>query len=217
VTGIRPPETSTDPEIPAEWTDFSGQGHFEIVFRVPASVRGPIVNRHLADVSFHYNGAELDKDEIVVTPYLLLAETLPGQGGSPGVGAKLQDGSPAAYGEVLEGGVKMLPAYFVRGNVDNSMVVAPDGREVYILDLADVRMLMDSIFLGRGVLPCQDAADVNDDGVVDLTDGILLLNHLFRSGAPPAYPHPRPGFDANATDALDCESPLPLFRPLTGF
>jgi hypothetical protein len=100
--------------------------------------------------------------------------------------------------------------------VDGSVKRLGDESDVYAIDMADVRLLVDAIFLGEGDLTCDDAADVNDDGLIDLTDAILLLNHLFRGGVPPVYPYPRPGFDANAMDSLECEKPLPLFRPLTG-
>jgi hypothetical protein len=40
-----------------------------------------------------------------------------------------------------------------------------------------------------------DAADVNDNGRIDLNDAIRLFNFLFKGGETPAYPFPLPGED----------------------
>ena len=37
---------------------------------------------------------------------------------------------------------------------------------------------------------CFDAADVNDDGVIDTADKEYLLDYLFEGGPPPPYPGP---------------------------
>ena len=49
-------------------------------------------------------------------------------------------------------------------------------------------------------------ADANDDGTVNISDPIGLLNFLFASGAAPAAPYPTAGTDpALPPDDLDCE------------
>jgi len=51
-----------------------------------------------------------------------------------------------------------------------------------------------------------EAADVDDNAGVDLTDAVFLLLHLFRGGAPPVHPGPdHPcalDFDGDAVDCL---------------
>ena len=51
---------------------------------------------------------------------------------------------------------------------------------------------------------CEDASDANDDGELDLTDALDLLEYLFLGGLAPAAPHPEPGEDPTA-DSLGCE------------
>ena len=51
---------------------------------------------------------------------------------------------------------------------------------------------------------CLDAADVNDDGSINVTDPIRLLGHLFQSGPEPAAPYPTPAVDPSDDDVLDC-------------
>jgi hypothetical protein len=50
---------------------------------------------------------------------------------------------------------------------------------------------------------CDDAVDVNDDGLLDALDCDYLYNHLFGTGPPPPPPFPDCGVDPTA-DALDC-------------
>ena len=68
------------------------------------------------------------------------------------------------------------------------------------------------LFLGylftQGPPPlCDDAADVNDSGSLNLADVIHLLQYLFVPGsAPPPPPFPDCGADPTA-DGLGCDSP----------
>ena len=84
-------------------------------------------------------------------------------------------------------------ATFVRGDVDLT------GR----LALDDAVLLLQSLFRGGGALPCEDAADANDDGGLNVTDGVYILAHLFLSGPAPPAPFPEAGRDAT-DDALGC-------------
>ncbi len=73
---------------------------------------------------------------------------------------------------------------------------------------ADVRIILYWLFGGLRPPPCQKAADVNDDGRVDVTDAIHLLMYRFlRIGAEPAAPFPLCGIDSTPDD-LSCEEPL---------
>lgn len=72
-------------------------------------------------------------------------------------------------------------------------------------------------FLGTRTIPCLDACDANDDGSVDLSDGVYLLNHGFLGGPAPSAPYPGCGVDPRAlgreSDLLDCEEPPPTCQP----
>jgi hypothetical protein len=59
------------------------------------------------------------------------------------------------------------------------------------------------LFLG-GVAPvCEDAADADDDGRLNITDGIVILGHLFLGSGPLREPFGTPGTDPTP-DALGC-------------
>lgn len=84
---------------------------------------------------------------------------------------------------------------FVRGDYD------ADG----LLELEDA---LAGIYysIGDRVPPtCEDAADVNDDGVIDVSDGVYTLGALFGDGEDPAAPYPGCGDDPTS-DALGCAS-----------
>lgn len=53
---------------------------------------------------------------------------------------------------------------------------------------------------------CLDAADANDDGVIDLHDPMLLLRFLFQGGPPPSPPFPEPGLDPTGDELGDCSA-----------
>jgi len=71
-----------------------------------------------------------------------------------------------------------------------------------MLDTADAIATFATLFSG---LPasCLDANDVNDDGTLDLGDGVYLLYYLYLSGEPPPPPFPGCGTDV-VIDLLDC-------------
>jgi hypothetical protein len=87
---------------------------------------------------------------------------------------------------------------FIRGDVNASGSV----------DMADV-----TACVGGGPFPCDDAADVNDDGVLDQADCDYLLAY-WQGGPPPPAPFPDCGLDPTA-DGLDCASfpPCPSLGP----
>jgi len=85
---------------------------------------------------------------------------------------------------------------FIRGDSDSSVG----------LDISDSLRTIGYLFLGMEPPACLDAADINDDGRVDLADPVFCLDFLFRGGRPPPEPFPGPGLDPTE-DALDCSSP----------
>ncbi len=64
--------------------------------------------------------------------------------------------------------------------------------------------MLSHLFGGGPQPPCLQAADTNDDGSVNLTDAIYLLNFLFTNGPAPATPVAACGPDDTADD-LGCE------------
>jgi len=190
-----------------------GTGYLRFQVQISKEFKGPICHLHVADLRFRYNGETPPNDELLVEP-VLVAESSPdpppeGDGASG-------DGIGAVYGEKVAGVVKILPAYFVRGNADSSTLPGPDGQPRSTSDLTDVMVILNGIFFGGPPAPCADAGDVNDDGSLEITDAVLLLQYFFGSGRAPAAPHPLPGFDATADDKLDCKKPLPFFQSVSG-
>ena len=61
----------------------------------------------------------------------------------------------------------------------------------------------EGVVLLAGVEVCVDAADVNDDSGVNITDAISCLGFLFNGGVEPRSPFPDCGEDPTA-DSLEC-------------
>ena len=53
--------------------------------------------------------------------------------------------------------------------------------------------------------PCVNAANSNDDGAINVADGIALLGYLFSGAAAPPPPFDACGIDPTP-DALECEN-----------
>ena len=85
------------------------------------------------------------------------------------------------------------PNLFLRG--DTSL----DGE----LIIGDPVQTLTFLFLGGTALDCPDAADANDDSLLDLVDAVYTLNFLFVGGPPPLAPFPEAGFDSTE-DTLGC-------------
>ena len=74
------------------------------------------------------------------------------------------------------------------------------------IDIADAIHTL--LHVGQGFeVPCRDALDADDTGVIDITDGIVIIEYLFLSGDPMPAPFPSRGDDPTADD-LDCETGL---------
>lgn len=73
-----------------------------------------------------------------------------------------------------------------------------DGRH----DIADAIHILLASF-GQKSSGCQDASDVDDNGLVDMADCLWLLGYFFKNGRAPAAPFLTCGADGTA-DGLDC-------------
>lgn len=64
---------------------------------------------------------------------------------------------------------------------------------------------MTCLFLGNSAPTCLDAADVNDDGLVDISDAVKILQYLFLGGFEPPAPGPGScGVDPTPDDLAPC-------------
>jgi len=72
------------------------------------------------------------------------------------------------------------------------------------VDVSDAVRTLIALFVEPLGLPCDDAADVDDSGALEVTDAVALLGYLFRGQAPPAPPRDRCGEDPTGEDPLAC-------------
>ncbi|HVR73695.1 MAG TPA: hypothetical protein VMT52_05160 [Planctomycetota bacterium] len=84
-------------------------------------------------------------------------------------------------------------ALFVRGDADGNADT----------NLGDLIHTLSHLFLGEGELQCEAAADVNNDGVVDISDAMFQGAFLFQRGPDPSFPFPACG--PSTTPELSCE------------
>ena len=187
---------------------------------------GFLLREHVADLEFHYAGSVEVGDGA-------------GQGGPANfVGAQLIV-QPSLMRGIGEGraagnrnqGLKLLPArlrilrpYFVRGNVDSSILgynPPEDGAALARETFRTAPTLSDSVAIlrwlfapepGRESITCMEAADTDDDGNIQIDDAVLLLTSLFIGGDNPAAPFPYPGADsAHPALGMGCDVALPVF------
>jgi hypothetical protein len=79
---------------------------------------------------------------------------------------------------------------FVRGDITGTEPGADP-----VVDLNDGVDILAYLFLARSVPSCVAAADVNDNGLVELSDYTYLVNFLFNAGPAPPAPFPTAGTD----------------------
>ncbi len=108
------------------------------------------------------------------------------------------DGSPTL---ILSG----IPESFSLSNVDVALSLNPfirgDANGDGSLSLADAFAVIDVAFSASPVMPpCPDAADYDDNGVLNVSDVLGLLNGLF---APGAVPPSAPGFSCGDDTTID--------------
>jgi hypothetical protein len=96
-----------------------------------------------------------------------------------------------------------LDGGFVRGNANGGAISAADpGASV---DLADGLFILAYLFQAGAPPACDDAADSNDDGRVNLLDAIYLFQFLI-GGLGPELPEPFESAGVDPTqDTLNCE------------
>jgi len=93
-------------------------------------------------------------------------------------------------------------AAFVRGNVDMSVVPLAD--PVASITLFDGVSILQNLFQGVSTLTCEDAADANDDGRLNLLDAMIVFQFLI-GNLGPELPAPFTSIAPDATsDALGC-------------
>ena len=97
-------------------------------------------------------------------------------------------GTIHAFGPGVEG----RPA-FVRGDANRDGAV----------DISDAVTVLFHLFRGESSLECDDHADTDDNGRLELTDAVYLLDFLFRRGMQPPPPYPAPGLDTTL-DLIEC-------------
>ncbi|MGQ9589241.1 MAG: hypothetical protein ACUVYA_02985 [Planctomycetota bacterium] len=168
---------------------------------------GSVCRLHVANVVLRYNGAGDPGGVLYVVPRLLRGS----EAGEGEAGAMQRAEWKSAYGESVAGAIELLPPHFIRGNVDSSRRTRSDGKTVYVPDASDALAILRAIFGGADEVECEEAADVTDNGAVDVSDAIWLLNHLYRGGPPPAPPYPLPGPDPTP-DGLGCESSVAVYE-----
>jgi hypothetical protein len=102
------------------------------------------------------------------------------------------DGFLLDTARIVIGAIGTLGPPFIRG----------DARTDESLNLTDAVAVLLYLFRGEP-LECQDAADFNDNGVVEVNDTLALLQYLFGLRPQPPAPFPGPGVDPTV-DALNC-------------
>ena len=97
---------------------------------------------------------------------------------------------------------------FVRGDLTGT---DPGGDPV--VDLNDGVNILAFLYLGRSVPGCVSAADVNDNGLVELSDYAYLVNFLFNGGPQPPAPYPTAGTDPTPGISVpDARDPRFVFK-----
>ncbi|MCZ6795745.1 MAG: hypothetical protein O7J95_19230 [Planctomycetota bacterium] len=170
-----------------------------------------ILGAHVADLVFEYLGsAAPDAGALRISPHFRDAQN---PGGGEGGGAALESRS-------IPGLVRFVEPHFVRGNVDGSrrggLGVDVAAEHEYAPDFSDALQILMRLFGGRSEpLGCLEAADMDDGGVVDVSDAVYLLSYLFLGDDAPAAPFPLVGPDPrDSLTHLGCDQPLPYFSPV---
>lgn len=87
----------------------------------------------------------------------------------------------------------VLSRSFIRGDANGDLR----------LDIADPVWTLSALYLDGPPAVCADAADSNDDGLVDASDVVGVIEYLFKAGGPPSSPFPECGADVTEDD-LGC-------------
>lgn len=121
--------------------------------------------------------------------------------GEPGMvgGIQISDNTLLACARGLNAIVRLLvfpfSPDFIRGDVDQNEAV----------NITDAVSIARYLFVRGDAPSCNDAADVNDDGALDVSDPVYLLFWLFvAESPPPPAPYPELGTDPTFRDHLGC-------------
>jgi hypothetical protein len=100
---------------------------------------------------------------------------------------------------------KSFPATVVAATVDsNGIFKRGDSNRDDAVNLSDVVTTLEFLFGGGTPLPCDDAADADDNGGIALTDAVLTLNHLYRGLASLPSPGTQIAWFDPTADQLGC-------------
>ncbi|MEM7263527.1 MAG: dockerin type I repeat-containing protein, partial [Planctomycetota bacterium] len=148
----------------------------------PPAVRGALLKTNLS----------FDSD---ASPGTTTTLTIPGAVGNPLIATHFVDAGGFTHLPVRNHGQWTLSGVplFIRGDANGSGDLP---------NIADAITILGYLFIGQALL-CLDAADVNDDGNVDVGDTIFVLNYQFIAGPAPSAPFPHAGIDPTP-DPLDC-------------
>ena len=156
-----------------------------------------LVREHVLDLVFEFTpeiSGTVPNSYLNITP--LAISSPDGKGGA--FDAAAEETPHPTF--IKEGRVYVQQRQFIRGDANNSRS----------LDLADVRAILEATFLGTDLIRCKEAADVDNNGSIDISDSIWLMNYLYAGGHPPAAPFPELGPDADAdfekNSHLGCEA-----------
>jgi hypothetical protein len=83
------------------------------------------------------------------------------------------------------------------------------------LDISDAVSTLLTLFAGGPGFPCPDAADANDDGLINITDALRTLDFLFTDESPPIPAPEVCGSDPTGDDLGPCLAAAPC-DPLAG-
>ena len=110
--------------------------------------------------------------------------------GGPAPTARRDPSAPASGGLL---GPWFEPVKIPRDAAETLRALSARGSLVFVMRSAG---LLNYLFLGGRDLDCQDAADADDSGTLDVTDAVKLLAYLFLGGAA----LPAPGAEACGRD-----------------
>jgi hypothetical protein len=119
--------------------------------------------------------------------------------GSPAIDAGDPSSPPDPDGSRRDIGVKFPElvgrTVFMRGDPNNDNVI----------DISDAIKILLGLFNDPALLPCLDAADADDNGVLSITDAVAILRFFFADLFPaPVEPYGYFGVDWTNDDPLDC-------------
>ena len=89
---------------------------------------------------------------------------------------------------------------FIRGDVDSNSRI----------NLLDAVAVFRTLFSAMSI-PCEDSADIDDNGEIEISDGVGIMTYVFLQGKSPASPFPFCGLDVKE-DELSCLGAVPCVQ-----